>query len=83
MKRTLLLFLTAALLSALVGCQRPHENEPPLVNVETTEQATETEKTPPKDTEAQTEAVTEPTERQAEREALSAVSLEIKERSEP
>ena len=60
MKKTLFLLLSVALLAALVSCQIPNDELPPVLTDETTEQATETEKTPPKDTEAQTEAVTEP-----------------------
>ena len=59
MKKALFLLLTGVLLSALVGCQAPNEELPPVID-ETTAQATETEKTPPKDTEALTEVETEP-----------------------
>ena len=60
MKKTFFLLLSAALLAALMGCQKPNEELPPALTDETTEQATETEKTPPKDTEALTEVETEP-----------------------
>ena len=63
MKRTLLLFLTAALLSALVGCQTPDEKLPPVVTEGATEAVheseTETEAVSEVENETETEEETE------------------------
>ena len=79
MKKTLLLFLTAALFSVAVGCQTPDEKMPPAVTEGATESVHESETEPVSEiptetqpeiqTEPETETETEiPTESQAESE---------------
>jgi len=68
MKKALLLLLTAALLAALVGCQTPGEEIPPLETEDTTERVIETESETetrvdteqPMETDPETESETKP-----------------------